>query len=571
MTHSRKRALCWLYAALMTAGLALFVLLCTDVRYANNDDPGILRAFLGYENGVPAHFQLFIHGLLTWPLYGLSLAFPDLPWFSYLQMGLLLLACLVIAKSVMQCFVKHKQPLWAGAVMAALVLGVMAFKYLSLPTFTQTAALLGAAAVAQMLSVEHDRGAGRVVLGMMGALVLLLLCYALREMAVLPALAFCGLAFVVILLESYVAPKRSVKPMLLSAGIVAVALCAMAGARQLEIAHSGAQDYLELQNENTTLLDYYGIAEVPQEAVDAVGWSPATFELAKWWCFLDEDITTDAFRTLTAYMEAHDSRTMGDRLRQGVTLLGGIMEAHSADMRCLALALIAMLFAAVAALCAGKPRYLPALLCAPLGAAVMLLYLSARGRLPLRAMLTVLLPCAAYLFALLPACLPKRSTALCALLCAVCTAYTAWGLSAVIPERLIDEEAELELGSAMGDLEEYALNDPDSLFIYDETLVGSDLRVFPQYPDGVPHNITSWGGWGMRSPQNRELFESFGIDIDHFDPATFLREDVYVASGRVDPPPTLLLNWLREKINPDIDWQIASEYGSVYFFQFYEP
>ena len=567
MTHSRKRALCWAIAALMTAALALFVLLCTDVRYAVNDDAGILRAFLGYENGVPVRFHLWIRGLLAWPLYWLSLAFPNLPWFSYMQIALLLLACLVIAKSILQSFVKHERPLWAGAVMAALFLCSLSMKYVSQPTYTQTAALLGAAAVAQMLSVEHDQGPGRVVLGMMGALVLLLLCYALREMAVLPALALCGLAFVVILLEIYVIPKRDAKPMLLSAAIVVVALCGMTGTRQLEIAQSGAQDYLERR----TLLDYYGIGRVPQEAFDAVGWSPATVELAKKWCFLDESLTTEAFRTLTAYMEARDSRTTIDRLREGVSLLASNMRLFSADMRCLALALIVAIFAAIAALCAGKPRLLPALLCAPLGAGVMLLYLAAQGRLPLRAMLTVLLPCAAYLFALLPACLPKRSMALCALLCALGAAYTAWGLSDVLPGLLIDEAAELKLGSVMNDLEEYALSEPDSLFIYDKTIVGEDLRVFPQYPDGVPHNITFWGGWSMRSPQNRALFERFGIDIDHFDPAAFLREDVYLASRQMDPPPMLLLNWLREKVNPDIDWQIASEYGSVYFFQFYEP
>lgn len=571
MTHSRKRALCWLYAALMTAGLALFVFLCTDVRYANNDDPGILRVFMGYEGGTPAHFQLFIHGLLGWPLYWLSLAFPNLPWFSYVQMGLLLLACLVIAKSVMQCFVGHRQPLWAGAAMAALFLGAMCLKLLSLPTFTQTAALLGAAAAAQMLSVEHGESMGRVILGMMGALALLLLCMAMREAAVLPALAFCGLAFAVTLFESYIRPKRSAKPMLLSAAIALAALCAMVGVRQLEIAHSGAQEYLELQNQNSQVLDYYGIDMAPQEVLDTLGWSPATFELAKQWCFLDENINTDAFRTLTAYMEAVDSRTLGDRLREGAALLSGMVKTHETDMRCLALALVAVLFAAVASVIAGKPRYLFALLCAPLGAAVMLLYLAAQGRLPLRAMLTALLPCAAYLFALLPACLPKRSRALCAVMCVVCAAYAAWALSAVIPGLLVDEEAALELGSAMGDLEEYALSEPDSLFIYDDTLVGSDLRVFPQYSDGMPHNITSWGGWGMRSPQNRQLFERFGIDIDHFDPAILLRDDVFIASGRVDPPPMLLLNWLREKVNPEIDWEIASEYGSVYLFHFYEP
>lgn len=569
MSHSRKRALCWLYAALMTAALLAFVLLCTDVRYANNDDPGILRVFLGYENGEPGHFQMFIHGLLAWPLYALSVAFPDLPWFSYVQMALLALACLVLAKSIMQCFVKHEKPLWAGAALAALFLGAMCFKYVSLLTFTQTAALLGAAAVLQMLSVEHDRGVWRVALGMLGALGLLLLCYALREMAVLPALAFCGLAFVVILCEN--GRKRSPVPMIACAIAVLAALGLMAGVRQWEIRNSGAQDYLDLQNENTTLLDYYGIAEVPREALDSVGWSPAVFELAKQWCFLDETITTDAFRTLTAYMEAHDARTPGDRLKNGWALLKGTMGADSADMRCLALALVVAAFAAAACVSAGKPRYLAALLAALLGGAVMLLYLSMRGRVPLRAQLTVLLPLAAFLFALLPACLPEKNRALCAVLCAACTAWTAWGLSYVVPPRLINEELELELGSVMGDLEEYALGEPESLFIYDETLVGSDLRVFPQYPDGVPHNITSWGGWGMRSPQNRALFERFGIDIDHFDPETLLRDDVYIASGRLDPPPTRLLNWLHEKVDPNVDWEIWSEYGTVYIFHFYIP
>ena len=86
----------------------------------------------------------------------------------------------------------------------------------------------------------------------------------------------------------------------------------------------------------------------------------------------------------------------------------------------------------------------------------------------------------------------------------------------------------------------------------------------------MPHNITFWGGWGLRSPENRQLFERFGIDLDNFDPETLLREDVFIASGRVDPPPMLILNWLHERVSEDIDWEIWSEYGNVYIFHFYE-
>ena len=42
MTHVQKRGLCWLIAVLMTAALITFVLLCTDVTFAANDDSSIM-------------------------------------------------------------------------------------------------------------------------------------------------------------------------------------------------------------------------------------------------------------------------------------------------------------------------------------------------------------------------------------------------------------------------------------------------------------------------------------------------------------------------------------------------
>ena len=44
MTHAKKRGLCWLIAAVMTAALMIFVLTSTDMLYATNDDAGIMHA-----------------------------------------------------------------------------------------------------------------------------------------------------------------------------------------------------------------------------------------------------------------------------------------------------------------------------------------------------------------------------------------------------------------------------------------------------------------------------------------------------------------------------------------------
>ncbi len=575
MTHVQKRGLCWLIAAVMTAALMIFVLTSTDVLYATNDDTAIMRAMMGFETGEPARFHLFVHGLLLWLLGWLGTIFPALPWFSYAQMAMLALSCLIIAKSIMQSFLKYRKPLWLGAVMAAVFLLTLCMKHITSLTFTLTSALLGAAAVAQMLSIEHDRGSGRVILGMVGSLALVCLSYLMRLDALWPVVGYCGLVFLLQVWEHYGLgrkAKRALRPMVVSLVIIAVALGGVVGIRQYEVTRPGVQDYLAWQESRTEIMDYIGIANVPQEAFEALGWSDAVIDMAKVWCFLDSDISTEAFATLAEYSRAQDERSAAERLQRGWEVLTTTLRDAPLDAACLVTALIA---AAAAFLCAcfcrgRRLRLLVSIGSLTLSAAAMIAVLAVVERLPMRAMLMILLPACAALFALLPACEPSRVKWPLIACAAACALYTGYCLSLLLPELLVDEDQDLLLGSAMTDLEEYALFEPESLFIYDDTLIGSDLRVFPDYSEGMPDNIAFWGGWGLRSPESVEQFGRFGIDLNDFDPCALLRDDVYFASGRIDPPPTVILEWLREKIGPNVDYEIYSEYGYVYIFRFYE-
>jgi len=502
MTHTRKRALCWALAAAMTAVMMLFVFLCTDVLYDQNDDSGILRAFLGYESGEPASFHIYIHGLFAWPLALLSTVFPGLPWFSYLQFALLALSCVVIAKSIMQCFVKYGRSLWTGVVLALVFLCALCLKYIIRLTFTQTSALLGAAAVLQICSIEHDRGGVRVILGMAGALALVAFSYALRQITALPVLAFCALAWLLALAENYQKNGRSPRPMLVSLALVAAVMLTLVGVREWEISRSDAQDYLAWQESNTDVIDYYGVANVPQEALDLVGWDNSTRTMAIKWCFLDSELTTEDFLTLTEYMRSHDQRTFADRAGEAVQTLSAAVSSNPVDMLCLLCALFVCVSVLVFSIIRRRWTMLLGAICALLGSAVLIFYLAYGGRLPLRALLMVLLPASALYFGLLPAVLPKQANLPVAL---VSAALAVWGVCTFLPGMLPSEEDQA-LGSAMSDLEEYALSEPESLFIFDDTLVGADLRVFPDYSEGIPHNVTFWGGWGLRSPENKKLF-----------------------------------------------------------------
>lgn len=575
MTHVRKRGQCWLIAALMTASLMIFVLTSTDVLYANNDDAAILRAVLGSETGEPARFHLFIHGLLLWPLGGLTKLFPGLPWFSYAQVALLAISCLILSKSIMQSFLKYRKPLWLGAVMAAVFLLTLCMKHITSLTFTLTSALLGAAAVAQMLSIEHNRGGWRVVLGMAGALSLVCLSYALRLSALWPVLGFCGLVYVLLVWEHYGLgkwTKRSLKPMVISLVMVVAVLAGMLGIRLLETSQPDVQKYIAWQDSRTELMDYINIDNVPDEAFELVGWNDAEINMAKNWCFLDSDLSTEAFQTLAEYMHAHDESTLAERIAKSWQLFLNTMKTSAMDLTCLLAAAIAGLTALLCAcFCPGRRLRLIAGIASILGLAVLMLAcLAFLGRLPMRAALMVLLPASAALFCLLPASLPDNIKWPLVVCSAVCAIHAGVCVSLLLPELLIDEEQDLLLGSAMSDLEEYALFEPESLFIYDGALVGSDLRVFPDYSEGIPDNLTFWGGWTLRSPESTEQFARFGIDLSNFDPYTLLRDDVYIASGRIDPPPTVILDWLKAEIGPNIDYELYSEYGYVYIFHFYE-
>lgn len=189
----RNRRLAWLISLAITAGLFLFIAFFLDWRYSQNDDISILRSFMGYETGEPAHFQIFIHGLRPGHLLA-GKAFPTVAWFSIVQIALLCLSCWMIFKSVMQCFVNRDKPLWMGTV-GALALAAVFLELCTQITFTLTAGLLGAAAVAQVLSIDAEKsGFRQTALGVMGALPPTAFAYALRKEALWPVLAFLTIA-----------------------------------------------------------------------------------------------------------------------------------------------------------------------------------------------------------------------------------------------------------------------------------------------------------------------------------------------------------------------------------------
>lgn len=555
----KKSRLCWPLALLMSAAVFAALFFTVGFRFAANDDAAILRSFMGWETGRPPQFHPYLHGLLTGALRALFAISATTPWFSWMQLAFLFLSLTVIAKAVMQLFARHDHEFLreGGALVAFVVTACLGAGGVARFTFTQTAALLGAAAVAQMMSVDvkHVSNVG-VCLRLLGAAALLVLAYALRQQALLPLLAFCALAFLWLCLQNPTA-RRGLGCALC---LTAVLLGGMALWRSAEIAASGEAEYLRWQQANSAVMDYDGLNGFTKEALASTGWSDNTIRLiTSQWFFLDKSISSQAFEAL-------------ETQRPAVSAFARVLptlSAFAAENRVtlvfagLALAWLLLCLAGAARGGCGRLARLVVPVFTLLLSAAMLFYLAMQGRLPLRAAVMVLWPMAVLSVCLLPVCVSPA-----ALRCAlgVSLAAAAVYLSLLLPP--LRPVAEEETIDAMAEVYEYALDEPDMLFLCDRTMM-DDFNPFPDYSRGIPHNIAWYGGWTLRSRESCAQFAAFDIDLWQFDAEVFLREDVCLATQVLDPPPQLLLNYIAEMTGyEDVDCSLYGESGYVYYYQF---
>lgn len=567
MTHRNSARSCWLWGAGITALLWGFLLCFSDIYFAANDDQFILRAMTGFQPGGTPDFHPFLLGFYVYPLRWLQRFFPGVAWYSLLELLLLALALTVILKSLLQCWLRAGRRLRTGLLLCAGYAALYGSNYLARVTFTVTGAMLGAAAVAQILSIDCQSASDRSLLRAMTlAILLLILCYGLRQLSLVPVLGYCGIAFLLRFCSFFgfgKQTKRSARPMLVAAGLALLILGGLFAGRALEIRLKQKQDALQWQQARSQVLDYINLKSLPSEALDTVGWTDEQRILLDKWNTMDEAISTEALRsvrknwynsetTTTAGAAIEDLRWRSPWFVQTMVVLFG-------------LGLFALF-------CAFRNRrenpWLPlALLMTGLLCFLFFCYLALKGRLPYRAVTVALLPAAAMVFCLLGECpLPtarKVWRAALGILLAVSMAAPLPALLGAVRRRRSPWDY-----NAHADMDAQALTHPDLLLIYSTELV-NDMRMFPDTSQGVPQNLTFWGGWSRGSDEYNAKLAAFGLDGEHFTAADWLRPALRFISLK-EAPDEALLAYLRSELGP-VEWEAEKVSAGLYFFRFFQP
>lgn len=567
MTQQKNARLCWLWGAGITALLWGFLLCFSDIYFAANDDQFILRAMTGFQPGGTPDFHPFLLGFYVYPLRWLQRFFPGVAWYSLLELLLLALALTVILKSLLQCWLRAGRRLRTGLLLCAGYAALYGSNYLARVTFTVTGAMLGAAAVAQILSIDCQSASDRSLLRAMTlAILLLILCYGLRQLSLVPVLGYCGIAFLLRFCSFFgfgKQTKRSARPMLVAAGLALLILGGLFAGRALEIRLKQKQDALQWQQARSQVLDYINLKFLPSEALESVGWTDEQRILLDKWNTMDEAISTEALRsvrknwynsetTTTAGAAIEDLRWRSPWFVQTMVVLFG-------------LGLFALF-------CAFRNRrenpWLPlALLMTGLLCFLFFCYLALKGRLPYRAVTVALLPAAAMVFCLLGECpLPtarKGWRAALGILLAVSMAAPLPALLGAVRRRRSPWDY-----NAHADMDAQALTHPDLLLIYSTELV-NDMRMFPDTSQGVPQSLTFWGGWSRGSEEYTAKLAAFGLDGEHFTAADWLRPALRFISLK-EAPDEALLAYLRSELGP-VEWEAEKVSAGLYFFRFFQP
>ena len=567
MTHRNSARSCWLWGAGITALLWGFLLCFSDIYFAANDDQFILRAMTGFQPGGTPDFHPFLLGFYVYPLRWLQRFFPGVAWYSLLELLLLALALTVILKSLLQCWLRAGRRLRTGLLLCAGYAALYGSNYLARVTFTVTGAMLGAAAVAQILSIDCQSASDRSLLRAMTlAILLLILCYGLRQLSLVPVLGYCGIAFLLRFCSFFglgKQTKRSARPMLVAAGLALLILGGLFAGRALEIRLKQKQDALQWQQARSQVLDYINLKSLPSEALESVGWTDEQRILLDKWNTMDEAISTEALRsvrknwynsetTTTAGAAIEDLRWRSPWFVQTMVVLFG-------------LGLFALF-------CAFRNRrenpWLPlALLMTGLLCFLFFCYLALKGRLPYRAVTVALLPAAAMVFCLLGECpLPtarKGWRAALGILLVVNMAAPLPALLGAVRRRRSPWDY-----NAHADMDAQALAHPDLLLIYSTELV-NDMRMFPDMSQGVPQNLTFWGGWSRGSDEYNAKLAAFGLDGEHFTAADWLRPALRFISLK-EAPDEALLAYLRSELGP-VEWEAEKVSAGLYFFRFFQP
>ena len=462
-----------------------------------NDDLQIEDILSGAAGGSPDCHTVYMRAGLSFVLSLLYRIEPDVPWF-----GLFLWACLIAALAVIfHSVYRGKSGIKGSCVAVGLFLLFFPSLFLT-PHYTVVAAACGAAA---LFSAGNLAAEGRELKlkDLIPAVVMLKLCDAIRPQVFLMLAPLCLIAFVYLCIR---AGKKSLKPVLTAAGMLASAWLVFAGVHALAYSAPEWKEYLALNDARTDLYDYTGVweSDAAKEYYRGLGVSGAELPLYLNYSLLaDEEADAERFSSMAAWVEP--GRTLKGREALSAAVWNLRHKCFSEDLPYSAVFLL--VFAACLVMMIMKKELWGSLAAiAAAGLHILLyLYLLYRGRAPERVTLSLYMAGTAWLAGLLAGAETDKKKEI--VPAAVAAAVLAAAAVFIHPFKAAGEQRAVNIDTYV--LYSYMAEKPEEIFLLD-TYAAVD-RTRGTFEHEETPNVVTLGGWIYGSPLQEHRLEALGI------------------------------------------------------------
>ena len=489
-----------------------------------NDDENIMYTLSGYYTyGIPDDHP-FINVILSAILRRLYGIFPSIQWYSLFHI-FIIAGSIVLFNDLLLKYLNRKCHL-IFILLVIILLDIAIFSYVMiLMQFTTTSALAGCTAILLLYDyiMEIKKGNRRII-HIPFIITYSTLCYWHRKNTFYVIACFLLLLFIYCILINFAKVKEN-KSLIIHWLIM---LFLIPGAIILSIiANMTKRNSNEWKYYNTYDSARYHMTDYPHDSFidnpdlyEQIGWSNELYTLTatNYWFFMDEKINENTFdvinSTYTRELEPKKIFT---------TWISFLKKESIALFESCILFLLIIINIIQSIIKHDKLRLLLCI-CLTLGTILLISYLCLIQRIPLRAYQTIMFP--SIIISILD--LTHNITEeFCA------KKYIFFSIFSIVLilisiKTLIKAQKDASYRYSISrntlSIEEYAINHPENIYIYDTSLTFR-YEPFTIYKDFYPSNLFFWGGMGWNSPAFKYQLELNGLSDLYSD--VFFSDNVY--------------------------------------------
>lgn len=536
-----KRKWQWIIAGVVSVVLFTVTYLTIDVLFSTNDDIRIMYALAGYNTGEPYPYHPFINFFLGKMISLQYQAFPQVPWYAVFHVCSIFTGITVTGKCCLKIAARQKLPIFIPVVLQVfLFLTIYLFPTVSMQ-FSTTPAILGIAAAALVFSIEEEQDKKRYVCGdLILSVLFLCFCYMTRSFTWYCVMCFYGLAVFYQILYSFPCKTKRKKKWLciVCTTLVFSGICALTLRQSSLFLKEKVEQNTEFSKYDKHRAEFQDYGMHPDYYENAafynkIGWTENTYRAALGLLFLDENMNADSMQKITQEYKEH---TEGHQVRDAYYVAKSIFESYRVAKT--GIAVIVLLFLAGMFFCFGKKelwREALVILCGFFGYLLMFLFLSYRGRLPIRTFMVITVSEAVTGVLCLLRVWTKdkweKGKPILIIGAACLSLLAAYNIRAVY---FTDDYTKTQTNTyateeQVIEFETYATEHADDVFIYDFTVATRQRNPFVAFPEKKPTNcIVSGGSYTFSTIYYKQL-EANGLDSLYWE--DLLKDNIYYVSA----------------------------------------